>query len=45
MLECFARFKTRDFNVEDKERLGQSKKLEDGELEAVLDQDSCQMQQ
>ena len=40
--ECqlwFARFKSADFNTEDKERSGPSKKFEDHELQALLDQD------
>lgn len=40
----FARFKTGDFDVKDKERPGQQKKFEDAELEALLDQDPCQTQ-
>ena len=32
-----------DFDVNDKERPGQPKKFEDGELEALLQEDSCQM--
>ena len=41
----FARFKSGDFDVQDKERPGQVKKFEDAELEALLDEDSCQTQQ
>jgi histone-lysine N-methyltransferase SETMAR len=43
--EWFARFKSGDFDVEDKERPGQVKKFEDEELEALLDEDSCQTQE
>lgn len=43
--EWFARFKSGDFDVEDKERPGQVKKFEDAELEALLDEDPCQTQQ
>lgn len=35
----FARFKSGDFDVEDKERPGQAKNFEDEELEALLDED------
>lgn len=41
----FARFKSGDFDVEDKERPGQVKKFEDAELEALLEEDSCQTQE
>ena len=34
-----------DFDIEDKERSGPSKKFEDEELEALLDQDPCQTQE
>lgn len=40
----FARFKSGDFDIEDKERPGQPKKFEDEELVMLLDQDSCQTQ-
>ena len=40
----FARFKSGDFGLEDEERPGQPKKLEDEELEALLDEDCCQTQ-
>lgn len=40
----FRRFKSGDFDVDDKERPGQPKKFEDDELEALLDKDSCQTQ-
>lgn len=38
------RFKSGDFDTEDKERSGQPKKLEDAELESLLDEDPCQTQ-
>ena len=41
----FARFKSGDFGLEDEERPGQPKKLEDEELEALLDEDCCQTQE
>ena len=41
----FARFKSGDFDLEDEERLGQPKKFEDEELEALLDEDCCQTQE
>lgn len=41
----FARFKSGDFNVENKERPGQVKKFEDAELEALLAQNPCRTQQ
>ena len=37
----FARFKSGAFGLEDEERLGQPKKFEDEELEALLDEDCC----
>ena len=37
--EWFRRFKDGDFSVEDKPRCGESKKFEDKELEALLDED------
>ena len=40
----FARFKSSYFGLEDEERLGQPKKFEDEELEALLDEDCCQTQ-
>ena len=43
--QWFARFKSGDFDTEDKERSGPSKKFEDEELEALLDQDSCQTEE
>ena len=41
----FARFKSGDFGLEDKERPGQPKKFEDEELKALLDEDCCQTQE
>ena len=38
--EWFRRFKDGDFNVENKPRSGQSKKFEDKELEALLEDQS-----
>lgn len=38
----FRRFKNGDFDTDDKERPGQPKKFEDEELEALLNEDSCQ---
>nr|QRH16694.1 transposase [Mayetiola destructor] len=43
--EWFQRFKSGDFDTEDKERPGQPKKFEDEELEALLDEDCCQTQE
>ncbi|GFV45287.1 mariner Mos1 transposase [Trichonephila clavipes] len=43
--EWFQRFKNGDFDVEDQHCGGREKVFEDAELEALLDQDSCQMQQ
>lgn len=43
--EWFQRFKNGDFDIKDKERPGQSKKFEDEELEALLDEDSCRTQE
>lgn len=40
----FARFKSGDFDLEDKERPGQPKKFEDAELQALLDENSCRTQ-
>jgi len=42
--EWFQKFKNGEFDVEDKERSGRLKVYEDAELEALLDEDSCQMQ-
>ena len=41
----FRRFKSGDFGPSDKEREGRLVKFEDAELEALLDQDSCQIQE
>ncbi|GFT73441.1 mariner Mos1 transposase [Trichonephila clavipes] len=43
--EWFQRFKNGDFEVEDQHGGGREKVFEDAELEALLDQDSCQTQQ
>jgi len=43
--EWFRHFKDGDFSVEDKPRSGQSKKFEDKELEALLEEDQNQMQE
>jgi len=43
--EWFQRFKSGDFDVNDKHRSGQPKKFEDEELQALLDQDSAQTQE
>ena len=40
--DWFRRFKNNDIDVEDKKRSGTPKKFEDEELEALLDEDSCQ---
>ena len=40
----FQRFKNSDFHVEDQHSGGREKVFEDAELEAWLDQDSCQNQ-
>jgi len=40
--DWFRRFKDNDFDVNDKEHPGQPKKFQDGELEALLEEDSCQ---
>ena len=42
--EWFQKFKNGEFDVEDKERSGMAKVYEDAELEALLDEDSCQTQ-
>ena len=39
--EWFRRFNSGDFDVRDKEREGTSKKFEDAELQALLEEDSC----
>ena len=41
----FQKFKNGEFDIEDKERGGRPKVYEDAELEALLDQDSCQTQE
>ena len=41
----FRRFKSGDFDTSDKEREGRPVKFENAELEAVLDQNSCQTQE
>ena len=41
----FARFKSCGFGLEDEERPGQPKKFDDEELEALLDEDCCQIQE
>ena len=41
----FARFKSGDFGLEDKERPEEPKKFEDEELEALLDEDCCQTEE
>ena len=41
----FARFKSGNIDLEDEERPGQPQKFEGEELEALLDQDSCQTQE
>jgi len=40
----FQKFKNDEFDVEDKEHSGRPKVYEDAELEALLDENSCQMQ-
>ena len=42
--EQFQHFKNGDFDVEDWHSSGREKVFEDGELEALLEQDSCQNQ-
>ena len=42
--EWFRRFKSDDFDVKDKERFGQPTAFEDEELQALVDEDPCQMQ-
>lgn len=41
----FRRYKSGNFDTEDKERPGQAKKFEDEDLEALLSEDSCQTQE
>jgi len=42
--EWFRRSKSGDFDVEDKERSGRPRAFEDEELQAMVDEDACQMQ-
>jgi len=42
--DWFRCFKSGDFNVEDKEHARRPKLIEDAELEASFDEDSCQTQ-
>ncbi|EGI67903.1 Mariner Mos1 transposase [Acromyrmex echinatior] len=42
--EWFQKFKNGEFDVEDKESRGRPKVYEDAELEALLNEDSCQTQ-
>jgi len=42
--EWFQKFKNGEFDIEDKECSGRPKVYEDAELEALLDEDSCQAQ-
>ena len=43
--ELCQQFQNGEFDIEDKELSGRPKVNEDAELEALLDQDSCQMQE
>ena len=43
--EWYQKFKNGEFDIKDKERSGMPKLYEDAELEALLDQDSCQTQE
>jgi len=43
--DWFRRFKSGDFDVEDKERAGRPKLVEDAKLKALLDEDPCQTQE
>ena len=43
--EWFQKFKNGEFDVDDKERSGRPKVYEDAEMEALLDEDSCQTQE
>ena len=43
--EWFQRFKNGDFDVEDRYSGGREKVFEDAELEALIEQDSCQNQE
>ena len=40
--EWFQKFKNGEFDIEEKERSGRPKVYEDAELDALLDEDSCQ---
>ena len=42
--DWFRHFKNNDFDVEDKDRSGAPKRFEEEELEALLHEDSCQVQ-
>ena len=42
--EWFRRFKSSDFDVEDKERSGRPRAFKDEELQALVDKDPCQTQ-
>ena len=42
--EWFRRFKSGDFDVENKERSGRSRAFEDEELQALVDENPCQTQ-
>ena len=43
--EWFQKFKNCEFDIEDKEHSGRPKVYEVAELEALLDQDTCQTQE
>ena len=43
--EWFQKIKSGEFDIEDKKCSGRPKMYEEAELEAFLDQDSCQTQQ
>ena len=43
--EWFKKFKNGEFDIEDKEHSGRPEMHKDAELEALLDQDSCQTQE
>ncbi|EFN79277.1 Putative uncharacterized protein FLJ37770, partial [Harpegnathos saltator] len=42
--DWFKRFRSGDFDTEDKERSGRSKTIEDADLQALLDEDDTQTQ-
>ena len=44
-LEWFQKFKNGEFDIEDNESSGRPKVFEDTELEALFDQNLCQMQE